>query len=284
MKKELSKIHVLSSLIMNLLLISIIFSCDNPLVISGVLAIVFILLLLKNCRKEIIKGVIYFLPFAGMTVLINMIFVFEGGTTLFEILGRRFTLEALIYAILLAVKLLIVIYVFLLLRVMIDSDEAVVYFSSLIPKSTLLIMICIKLFPVMQERLSNLKNIYSIRGVNFEGKGLKNKVISFIPVLSVLLENSLEDSFDIGESAYVRGFLSGKRSMYKKPLFKKRDIALLFESMCILFFYITFSVKGYLVFDIYSKFSSVSILNYSSSIIVALLILLMVTCISGRNQ
>jgi energy-coupling factor transport system permease protein len=81
-------------------------------------------------------------------------------------------------------------------------------------------------------------------------------------VLSVLLEDSLEGAFDIGEAAYVRGFLSGERSVYDKPKLQKIDYLLIIASSVTMLFYLIIKANGIDNFDIYMKVSFSQFFNY----------------------
>lgn len=75
-----------------------------------------------------------------------------------------------------SLKFLAVIYLFIILELMVDSDRAVSYFSSIMPKSTLMLMISFKLIPSMKDRFRNLKEIYEVRGVMFDKKKPEKKL------------------------------------------------------------------------------------------------------------
>lgn len=260
-------IHVLTAILANLLVIIILFSTDNPIIVLSLFFFCIIIFSFTGNLMKLKKGFIYFIPFSIMTIIVNMIFVQQGNTVLFTIFSRNFTLESLIYALILSLKLLIIMYIFMCFSIMIDSDKALSYFSSIIPKCTLTLMIALKLFPSMKERIKTLKDIYIIRGVDFQSKTLKEKIKAYIPIFSILLEDSLEESFDIGESAFVRGFLSGKRSVYERDKFKIKDYFLIFLCSVILVLSMYFLIKGYMKFNIYVLQDLKMALNIASLII-----------------
>lgn len=260
-------IHVLTAILANLLVIIILFSTDNPIIVLSLFFFCIIIFSFTGNLMKLKKGFIYFIPFSIMTIIVNMIFVQQGNTVLFTIFSRNFTLESLIYALILSLKLLIIMYIFICFSIMIDSDKALSYFSSIIPKCTLTLMIALKLFPSMKERIKTLKEIYIIRGVDFQSKTLKEKIKAYIPIFSILLEDSLEESFDIGESAFVRGFLSGKRSVYERDKFKIKDYFLIFLCSVILVLSMYFLIKGYMKFNIYVLQDLKMALNIASLII-----------------
>lgn len=276
--------HVTSVIILNFFLILIVFSSDHPIILFSIFIICFIILLMNKSIRLFKKGLIYFIPFSIFNIGLNFLFVNRGNIVLFYAFKRNFTLEALIYAIISSSKLLIIIYIFFILNVMIDSDKAVSYFSSKMPKSTLMLLIALKLFPTMKNRFIELKEIYSIRGVNFNGKTLKEKIRGYIPILSVLLETSLEGAFDIGEAAYIRGFLSGKRSIYERENLQKKDYILITSSFfyCILYFFE--KINGRVTFDIYTKVDITSFFSLSVGILFMMALSIILIIISTQNS
>jgi energy-coupling factor transport system permease protein len=262
MINESSKIHVITAALIGLNLLIITFLCKNPIMLIIIFAFCVFTMIYSGNTEKFKTGFKYFIPFSILAIVVNMIFVAQGSITLFYLFGEKFTLEALLYGVILSFKLLVVIYLFAVASIIIDSDVAASYFSSKIPKSTLTIMISLKIFPNMKNRIVNLKEIYSIRGVDFESKKLKDKIKSNIPVLSVLLEDSLEGAFDIGEAAYVRGFLSGERSVYDKPKLEIKDYLLIIASSATMLLYLIIKARGIDNFDIYMKVSFSQLFNY----------------------
>lgn len=252
MKNVFKNFHVIIPVILCLVLLIITFSTNNIILLFCVLNSCVIVFLCSNNKSKLKNGLLAFIPFPLITITINILFVQQGQIILFNLGSRRITLEALIYAVILASKLLLVIYIFGVLAVMIDSDRAVSYFSSKMPKSTLIVMITLKLFPNMKKRIGNLREIYSIRGVDFESKGVLKKLKSYMPILSILLEDSLEKSFDIGEAAFVRGFLSSKRSIYDRQSFIKKDWSIFIISLTLLISFLGFNIFASKSYDFYA--------------------------------
>lgn len=238
MRFNFTKNHVITSLSFNLTMLVIVFSSQEPLVLFNIFIIYLLLFFLGRGLHKVIKAIKLFIPFAIITIVINLIFVQEGNIVIFEFAGRALTLESVIYSIITSSKLLLVIIIFQAMGDMMDSDKAVSYFSSRMPKSTLTLMIAFKLIPNMKKRIMRLREVYSLRGINFDEKPMIQRTKALIPVLSVLLESSLEGAFDIGEAAYVRGFLSGRRSVYEREIPSVFDYTILFfeSTMLITFF------------------------------------------------
>lgn len=282
--KEVNTLHILTVAVICFSLLVITFLTNNPVILGSILITSFIIFYSKKSLGKFKLGLIYFFPFFIVTTTINFLFVGEGKKRLFSIGGKDFTLEALIYGSILAFKLLLIIYIFMLISLLLDSDRAVSYFSSKMPKSTLVLMIAFKLFTIMKQRMASIKEIYSLRGVNFEGKGLKDKVKSYVPILSILLECSLDGSFDIGEAAYIRGFLSSKRSVYERQRFFTKDYLLILNSLLLIAVYIVCDMLGTVKYDVYMDVSIFNALSNSVVFIAAITVLISIQLLLSSRR
>lgn len=272
--RSFKEYHVLTSLLVFMSMLILIFSNDNPVILGSVYVFIISIIISSKEKQKFKKFFLYFVLVALLIVIMNMFFVSAGSTTLFYLFNKRFTLESIIYAVVMIFKLLAVIYLFMIFEIMIDSDRAVSYFSSVMPKSTLMLMISFKLVPTMRDRFKNLKEIYQVRGVVFNKKKSKEKTGSYVPVLSILLEDSLEGSFDIGEAAYVRGFLSGKRSVYERQKICSRDFKIIGLSIALIIFYCVTQFKNWVQFNIYNGVTIINFINIGIAIIFTLIIVM----------
>lgn len=278
-------IHVVTALLLIVLMTFIIFSTDNPLILLSVLIFSVAIFLMTGSREKLKKGLSYFIPFATVSIIINFIFVDQGSTILFNAFGKVFTVEALVYALIFSSKLLLVIYIFSMIELLLNNDKAVSYFSSIMPKSTLLLTISFKLFPTLKRRTTTLKEIYSLRGLDFDDKSIKERAKSYTPILSNLLGTSMEEAFDIGEAAYVRGFLSGKRSVYQRQKAGKKDISLWLHMIVILLILVLLKFKGLDTFNIYDKVPEQQLLNYGVLLMsISILALILNFYLNWRNK
>lgn len=276
--------HTLSVIIINLVLMIITFSTDNPLIIVTLLLWSIIALVIYKDIKKLSLGLKIFFPLAIITTLINILFVKAGSRVLITILGKQITLETFLYAIFMSMKILVILYLFYVLSNMLNSDKALSYFSKKSPKITLIVLLSLKLVPNMTKRMNTLKEVYLTRGVDLESTSKKERIKANIPVLSVLLEDSLEGAFDIGESAYVRGFLSGKRSEYEKSTLKLKDFLLIIYFSILLVMHITFTLGNKISFDVYDGSELLTFINRYSILQSGLVIITLVFLIKDYVQ
>ncbi|PRR86377.1 energy-coupling factor transporter transmembrane component T [Clostridium luticellarii] len=282
---DFKQYHVLTASVVFLCMMIIIFSNDNPVLLASVYMFMLSIMAFCSEKHKFKMALYYFMPIAFFIILLNVLFVSSGRTTLFYLFHKRFTLEAFLYAVIMSFKFLAVIYLFIILELMIDSDRAVSYFSSIMPKSTLMLMISFKLIPSLKNRFKNLKEIYEIRGVVFDKKKTREKAASYIPIMSILLEDSMEGSFNIGEAAYVRGFLSGNRSVYERQKFKARDWQVIVLSTALIIFYGIAQFKGWVQFNIYDGVTIVNFINIGIAVIFAFIVAVsLIVILNGEER
>ena len=129
--------------------------------------------------------------------------------------------------------------------------------------------------------LNSNKDLYRFyfRGVNFEGESKKEKIKAYLPVLSVLLEDSLEKSFDIAESAYVRGFNSGKRSMYDVQKLRAKDYIFILYCIFVLtvfFGLIYFGKNNYSIYECINLMECFNIYSATQAILILITIIFII--------
>lgn len=285
MKKSYNEYHILTGIAVILFMLILSFTTSNPPLLLGIFISSLFMLITGEGIARLKTSIIFAAPFFTVIFLINIFFAPEGQTALFSIPGKTFTLEALVSSAILSFKILLVIFIFMLFDVLVDSDRAAAYFSAKMPKSTLMVMIGLKLLPNMRQRFKSLKEIYSVRGLNFEGKSIKEKIKSYVPVLSVLLESSLDGAFDIGEAVYVKGFLSGSRSIYDRQHFKLKDCIVLVFVAVLSFMFIIFKLNHSDAFDAYAG-TYVLVFNKNIFLMFSAIIFFCIIffCMAGETQ
>lgn len=164
-----------------------------------------------------------------LIVLINALMAHDGKTILWHgpfipVFGRvTISLEAIYYGLAMGVRLLNVISIFCLFNLIAHPDKVINLFSRFAGKSTLVIALAARMFPVMAQRYENIRAVQQIRGVDFSRGTLKEKVQKSSLLINSLILSSLEDSLEIAESMQARAFGSGPRSRYRRHRWQPRD-------------------------------------------------------------
>jgi energy-coupling factor transport system permease protein len=245
------QLHTLTPAFLLMSSLFLLFSTDHPFVLCGVILLTVTVLVGEKKLKQLIQGLWFALPMTFFMLLFNLVFVSSGVTELAVVFGKRITLESILYAFLMGVKLLAATYLFFMAGNLTDGDKAVSYCGSKLPKSTLTFLLIFRLIHHFRETFFHLKDVYATRGVEFENVSLREKIKSYRAVLAVLLEQSLESSFEIGEAAYTRGFLSTKRSVYERSRPTWRDGLVLTADGLLFAAYILLLVNDSASFNLY---------------------------------
>ncbi|MCI5726144.1 MAG: energy-coupling factor transporter transmembrane protein EcfT [Clostridium sp.] len=271
--------HILTILILNLAMMIVTFTTENPLIITSVLIWCIVLLIDNKETKKLKNGLLMVLVMSVITTVINVIIVDAGTREIFYVFGKSIKLEVLLYSFIMSLKLLCIIYIFYILSFMLNTDKALSFLSKKTPKVALVFLLSLKLIPNMKKRLKSIKEVYMVRGVNFEGESKKEKIKAYLPVLSVLLEDSLEKSFDIAESAYVRGFNSGKRSMYDVQKLRAKDYIFILYCIFVLtvfFGLIYFGKNNYSIYECINLMEFFNIYSATQAILILITIIFII--------
>ena len=183
--------------------------------------------LLLNGKKGW-KTILGLLPMFFILTVINPLFNALGVTKLFEVFGRRYTLEALIYGGALASMFVIMMLWFGCYNKVLTSDKFTSLFGSLIPSISLLLVMVFRMVP---NFIRKTKQIIGAR--KSIGKGIgenattKEKLQDGGTVLGALTSWALEGSVVTGDSMRARGYGAAKRSSFMIYRMTLTDWALL---------------------------------------------------------
>ncbi|REB11607.1 energy-coupling factor transporter transmembrane protein EcfT [Sporosarcina sp. BI001-red] len=199
----------LSKLLFVFVSVAITYMLSNQPVVSGVLAFTLLLLLLGKVLHNV-------LPIIGLSlVLIFSIIVVQGffhpdrSTVWFTIGSVPIYKEGFSYALLLTLRVLNMVCAFGVLILTTKPDDLV---QSLIrkgmsPKIGYVLLSVLQILPQMIAATGKITDAQRARGMETEG-GLSTRVKSFIPLLTPVVLNSINDTRDRSIALEIRGFNS----------------------------------------------------------------------------
>ena len=170
--------------------------------------------LLLNGKKGW-KTILGLLPMFVILTVINPLFNTLGVTKLFEVFGRRYTLEALVYGAALASMLVIMMLWFGCYNKVLTSDKFTSLFGSLIPAISLVLVMVFRMVPNFIRKTQQI-----IGARKSIGKGIsetattKEKIQDGGTVLGALTSWALEGSVVTGDSMRARGYGAAKRTSF----------------------------------------------------------------------
>ncbi|SMB93222.1 energy-coupling factor transport system permease protein [Thermanaeromonas toyohensis ToBE] len=225
----LQSFHPVTVLIYLFVLLLFSLAYENPLYL---LALFFLLALLikevdgVEAWEGFLKAGIFLML---VVMIVNPLVIRTGHTIIWygpevPCLGRvNISLEALYYGVASSIRLLVIISIFCLYNLMINPDKVLNLFSRIAGKSVLVITLATCMFPTMVRNLERIKEVYQLRGIDFDTGSLWERVKKYSYLYNVLLFSSLEDAIEIAASMQARAFGSGKRSVYSRNLIRPRD-------------------------------------------------------------
>ena len=183
--------------------------------------------LLLNGRKgwKLIGGLI---PVFAVLSALNPLLNTYGKTELFTVFGRPYTMEALLYGMVIAGMLAVMILWFGCYSAVLTSDKFVCLFGGLIPSLSLLLVMILRMIPSLTRRAKQISDTRKSIGKGLTGaEGNKEKIQGGMRILSALTDWALEGSIVTADSMRCRGDGCAKRSCFQLYRFTVRDSVLI---------------------------------------------------------
>jgi len=219
----------------SILILSLIFS--NPLYILLLFLATLPLITAARIGREWASVMKLSLYLCTAIVVINVLVSYQGSHVLVEapfrlpILGTPIiTLEAILFGIVMSIKLLVIISAFTLLTFTIHPDDIMLALLKMrFPyKSVMVTSLSTRFIPCLIEDIQRISDVHKSRGLELD-KGnwlqkVKNRAVITIP----LLANSLDRAVQVAEAMESRAFGAGQgRTFYKEIRMTKMDIVTL---------------------------------------------------------
>lgn len=261
----MQKIHPLTSVFLIATYIIVALKLSNPVYLALIFFSVLLLAYIDNSLKSVLNYGKMIIPFAVMIIILNPILVHNGQTILYQgtfnfpVLGPIIiTKEAILFGILNGFRIITITIIFGFGNLVIHPDRAFGFFSKIFKKSALLMSMTIRLFPTMMKSYENISEIEKLRGNELSTKDMKKSIKNSGNIVNILFLSSLEDSQDMAESMYSRGYgAMKKRSTYFAEKYTAWDFTLIFICISILVYLEFITFKGFNSFNFYPKVDGV---------------------------
>lgn len=202
------------------------------LTVSVAAGIVYYLLLNGKKGWKFILGLV---PLFLVLTAINPLFNTYGERVLCQVLGRPYTMEALLYGAAIAAMFVNMTIWFGCYNKVLTSDKFTSLFGNLIPSLSLLLVMVLRLVPTFIRKTKTISGARNAIGKGIgEGAGNKEKLESGLTVLGALTSWALEGSVVTGDSMRARGYGSAKRSGFMLYTMDKGNWILLFVQIILL--------------------------------------------------
>lgn len=183
--------------------------------------------LLLNGRKGW-KMVLGMIPVFVLVAAVNPLFNTYGETVLFTVFGNPYTLEALVYGMVIGGMLVVMMLWFGCYSAVLTSDKFICLFGSLIPSISLLLVMVLRLIPSLMAKAKQLSGARRSIGKGVgEQNSNREKVSGGMKILSSLTDWALEGSIVTADSMRARGYGAAKRSSFRIYRMTARDTVLI---------------------------------------------------------
>ena len=184
----------------------------------------YLLLKGKTGWKLIVGMIPVFLILSGMNPLLNT----YGETVLFTVLGNPYTLEALLYGMVIAGMLVVMLFWFGCYSEVLTSDKFVCLFGRLIPSLSLLLVMILRMIPSLTRKAVQIAGARKSIGKGTGGAGSKkDRIQGGMRILSALTDWALEGSIVTADSMRARGYGCARRTSFRIYRFTSRDLIII---------------------------------------------------------
>lgn len=221
-------LHPLSPTLLTVVLVVSSFLLEQPLLLGGLLVAVCLDLWLAGLGNQAKAYFNIGLVMAAFIIFINLLFNHHGSTVIYRLhwfgtTELNFTLEVLVFAVAMSLRLLIMLEAFCLFTYLVNPDQIVKYLSHWGGNTALALAITLRLLPELVTKTVTIREIQACRGVEWDNGGIIKKLRNSLPLMAVLLGDSLEGSMQLAQSLQTRGFGVGKRVIYNTAFWSFQD-------------------------------------------------------------
>ncbi|MFQ9509775.1 MAG: energy-coupling factor transporter transmembrane component T [Lachnospiraceae bacterium] len=203
--------------------ILIVMFSNNPIFLALSFGIGFYYSVRLGGEKAIKRNIMYLIPILILMAIINPLFNHRGVTVLFYLNDNAITAEAIIYGVASASMLVSAIMWFGCFSHTLTSDKIIYLFGRIIPSISLVLAMCFRFIPLLQNRYREIHEGQKCMGRDMGTMGLMARLRQLAKEVSILIAWSLEASIETSDSMEARGYGLRGRTSFHMYRFTKRD-------------------------------------------------------------
>jgi len=219
---------------------------QNPILLGGLLATVLAASFAAGVGREITRAArVAALPMVVLTVLVNVL-VSREGLTVFARLGDwgvlgqvNLTVEAVVYGLVLALRLLVVTLSCLLVVCAADPDELLFSFRRISPHSALTAALTTRLIPVLGADARRLAEAQRCRP-DGGARGARGR----LAVMRATVAGALDRSLDVAAVLEMRGYGAARAARGSGRELSRHDVAFAVAGAAVVLIALYASVTG----------------------------------------
>jgi len=224
--RAFQNIHPVTAFIYFVCVLLIAMFIGHPIILAESLVGAVLFCLMLECGKGFLKNMAFYIPLFLLVSLTNPLFSHNGMTPLFFMNGNPVTLEAVLYGVAISAMLVGVIYWFKCYSFIFTSDKFLYLFGKIIPKLSLILSMALRFIPMFQAQIKRVNKTQKAMGL-YTSKSLVDRFRSATRVFYVMIQWSLENAVETGNSMRARGYGLKGRTHFSLFRFTARDGTLL---------------------------------------------------------
>lgn len=226
---------------------------ENPVLLGVLLIAVLVASSAAHVARQLYSAVrLTALPVIGLIVLVNVLDS-RGGLTVFARLGDwgvlgqvNLTVEAVVYGLIVALRLLIVMLVCVLVVCAADPDELLLACRRISPRSALTATLATRLMPVLGQDAMRLAEAQRCRP-DGGARGIRGR----LAIMRATIGGALDRSLDVAAVLEMRGYGARGRTRASRRALSRHDIAFAFAAVAVLALSLLALIAGVSSFQIY---------------------------------
>lgn len=160
-----------------------------------------------------------------LVILLNPLFNHRGRTVLFYLFGNPITLEAFLYGFTAALSIMTILVIFIVYNRVITPDKFMMLFSKRLPKTSLLLMMCLRFIPELSRQYRELSGVQTLKHPREGKEGWIPRVKEAFRLLTLLFSNAVCGAIETAQSMRARGYgVYPKRTSWREQRLTARDI------------------------------------------------------------
>lgn len=208
-------------------------------------------------RKALFTNLLYMIPLAFATALINAAFNHEGATILAYLPGGNpLTLESIVYGLCAAAMILSVICWFSCYNEVMTSDKFIYLFGRVSPALSLIFSMTLRFVPRFTEKLREVTTARRSLGKGSGNQNVRERIKSGLSSLSATLSWAFENSIETADSMKARGYGIPGRTSFSIYSFEKKDKIVLAFVIALALCVIYGRICGVLSFSYFPRFGA----------------------------
>ena len=223
------------------------------------------------------------LYFSLAIIVVNTLVSYHGSHILYQAPFRlpvmgipTITLEAMVFGLGMALRLLAVISAFTIITFTVHPDDMMLAMLKMkLPyKSVLVTSLSSRFVPTLIEDIERISDVQRSRGLELDKGNLARRIKNYVAIIVPLLSNSLDRAIQVAEAMESRAFSSGsKRTFYKEIKLSKSDAPALVGSLLPLVLGIFMRWQQYGTYQYYPTLGKISLYSFELSMLVLLVFL-----------